>query len=47
LTEIEKQHNLDAKNAALLRNMAVKRFSKYRRSSGSGRGKVSLKTRPI
>ena len=41
LTEIEKRHNLDAKNAALLRTMAVKRFSKYKRSSG-GRGRVSL-----
>jgi hypothetical protein len=40
LTEIEKRHNLDAKNAALLRNMAVKRFSKYKKSSG--RGRVSL-----
>ncbi|CAB4067997.1 ANKRD6 [Lepeophtheirus salmonis] len=32
LTEIEKKHGLDAKNAALLRAMAMKRFSKYGRS---------------
>ncbi len=33
LNDIEKRHKLDAKNAALLRAMAVKRFSKYTRST--------------
>lgn len=33
LGEIEKRHQLDAKNSALLRAMAVKRFSKYTRST--------------
>lgn len=33
LTEIERRHSLDEKNSALLRAMAVKRFSKYTRSS--------------
>ena len=37
LTDIEKRHNLDAKNAALLRTMAVKRFSKFKKSGGRGR----------
>ena len=37
LTEIEKQHNLDSKNAALLRTMAVKRFTKHRKSSSRGK----------
>ena len=32
LTQIEQKHNLDAKNAALLRALAIKRFSKFRRS---------------
>ena len=31
LTEIEKRHDLDAKNAALLRTMAIKRLSKYKK----------------
>ena len=39
LTEIEQKHNLDAKNAALLRALAIKRFSKFRRSS---RQRVSI-----
>ena len=33
LTEIERKHNLDAKNSALLRSMAVKRFTKHKKSS--------------
>ena len=33
LTEIERKHSLDAKNSALLRSMAVKRFTKYKKSS--------------
>ena len=37
LTEIEKQHNLDSKNAALLRTMAVKRFTKHKKSGSRGR----------
>ena len=32
LTDIEKRHNLDAKNAALLRGMAIKRLSKFKKS---------------
>ena len=32
LTDIEKRHNLDAKNAALLRSMAIKRLSKFKKS---------------
>ena len=32
LTQIEQKHNLDAKNAALLRALAIKRFSKFRRA---------------
>ena len=39
LTEIEQKHNLDAKNATLLRALAIKRFSKFRRSS---RQRVSI-----
>ena len=39
LTEIEQKHNLDAKTAALLRALAIKRFSKFRRSS---RQRVSI-----
>ena len=31
LTDIEKRHNLDAKNAALLRTMAIKRLSKFKK----------------
>ena len=31
LTEIERRHNLDAKNAALLRSMAIKRLTKYKK----------------
>ena len=34
LTEIERRHNLDAKNSAVLRSMAVKRFTKYKKTSG-------------
>jgi len=30
--QIEQKHNLDAKNAALLRALAIKRFSKFRRA---------------
>ena len=33
LTEIERRHSLDEKNSALLRAMAVKRFSKYSRAT--------------
>ena len=33
LTDIEKRHNLDAKNAALLRTMAMKRLSKVKKGS--------------
>lgn len=33
LTEIEKKHNLDAKSSAILRALAIKRFSKFRRSN--------------
>ena len=33
LTDIERKHRLDAKNSALLRAMAIKRFSKYTRAS--------------
>ena len=33
LTEIERRHRLDEKNSALLRAMAVKRFSKYSRAT--------------
>ena len=33
LADIEKRHRLDAKNSALLRAMAIKRFSKYTRGS--------------
>lgn len=32
LTEIERRHNLDAKNAALLRSMAIKRLTKFKKS---------------
>jgi hypothetical protein len=32
LTDIERRHNLDAKNAALLRAMAIKRLTKYKKS---------------
>ena len=32
LTEIERRHNLDAKNAALLRTMAIKRLSKFKKA---------------
>ena len=39
LTDIEKRHNLDAKNAALLRAMAIKRLTKYKKGK-----KVWLKT---
>ena len=31
LTEIERRHNLDSKNAALLRSMAIKRLTKYKK----------------
>ena len=31
LTDIEKRHNLDAKNAALLRTMTIKRLSKFKK----------------
>ena len=31
LTEIERRHNLDAKNAALLRAMAIKRLTKFKK----------------
>lgn len=32
LTDIERKHKLDAKNSALLRAMAIKRFSKFTKS---------------
>lgn len=35
LSEIERRHRLDSKNAQLLRQMALKRFSKYTGSSKS------------
>ena len=31
MTEIERRHNLDAKNAALLRAMAIKRLTKFKK----------------
>ena len=37
LTEIERRHRLDEKNSALLRAMAVKRFSKYSRATAGVR----------
>merc|ERR1712223_551843 len=42
LTDIEKRHNLDAKNAALLRTMAIKRLSKFKKG-GKKESNTSLR----
>ena len=44
LTEIERRHRLDEKNSALLRAMAVKRFSKYSRAT-AGVSHINFKYR--
>ena len=42
LTEIERRHRLDEKNSALLRAMAVKRFSKYSRATAGVSSPISI-----
>ena len=45
LTDIEKRHNLDAKNAALLRTMTIKRLSKFKKGQKDSKNASSTMLR--